>query len=325
LLGASTRFGGSWSTDLVPLLTQSGARGRRDEAFWSAVEPTPGTYTFPAKYTNYLQSWQSNSLDSLLIADYGNSKYDDAPDNDFDAPYTDAGRTGFANYANALANQYPQVKNMAIWNEWDVNAAGPSNKTPDSYLALLQAAYTKLKANHPDLTVVGGGDAVPVDDATQAVYMARAQLTVPGHDVDRFYMYDFKNDGIDPAAPENNFGLVHNEADALGKYTPKPSHVAYATAARQLRGATFLGKEYPGNGLIDQIYATNDGTPLRAIWAASGSNTTVTVNATGPVQVTSLYGLTSTFTPNASGQVTVTVGVWPTYISGSAVASVTAP
>jgi len=398
LLGASTHFGGSWSTDLVPLLTQSGARGGRDEVFWSAVEPTPGTYTFPAKYTNYLQSWQSNGLDSLLIADYGNSTYDDVPDNDFDAPYTDAGRTGYANYANALANQYPQVKNMAIWNEWDVNAAGPSNKTPDSYLALLQATYTKLKANHPDLTVIGGGDTdvtqqawfqtfcqlgglnyldvvsihpynflhapeglgaaidqvratirqynggvdkpiwiteagwytgagspVPVDEPTQAMYLARAQLTVPGHDVDRFYMYDFKNDGIDPAAPENNFGLVHNEADALGKYTPKPSYVAYATAARQLRGATFLGKEFPGNGLIDQVYAANDGTPFRAIWAASGSNTTVTVNATGPVQVTSLYGLTSTFSPNASGQVSVTVGVWPTYVSGSTVTSVTAP
>jgi hypothetical protein len=51
----------------------------------------------------------------------------------------------------------------------------------------------------------------------------------------------------------------------------------------------------------------------------------VTVNATGPVQVTSLYGLTSTMTPNASGQITVTVGVWPTYISGSTVTSVTTP
>lgn len=157
------------------------------------------------------------------------------------------------------------------------------------------------------------------------MYLARAQLGVQGHGVDRFYVYDFMNDGIDPAAQENNFGLVHNPADALGPYTPKPSYVAYATAARQLRGATFLGKEFPGNGLIDQVFAANDGTPFRAIWAASGANTTVTVKATGPIQVTSLYGLSSTLTPNASGQVTVTVGVWPTYISGSTVTSVTAP
>ncbi|RZU13953.1 putative glycosyl hydrolase [Kribbella rubisoli] len=395
--GVGTHFAGSWAPDVIPLVSQAGARTARDEAYWSAAETTAGTYAFPAKVTTYLQSYQSNGLDPLMVADYGNCLYD-CPDQLFNAPYTDAGRTAFANYANALANQYPQVHNLAVWNEWDVNAAGPANKSPDSYFALLKATYTKLKATHPDLTIVGGGDtdvtqqawfqtfcqlgglkyldvvsihpynflhapeslgtaidqvratirqynggvdkpiwiteagwytgsgsAVPVDEPTQAMYMAREMLNVPGHDVDRFYMYDFKNDGIDPAAAENNFGLVHNEADALGKYTPKPSYVAYATAARQLRGATFLGKENPGNGLIDQVYAGNDGTPFRAIWAASGSNTTVTVNATGPVQVTSLYGLTSTMTPNANGQITVTVGVWPTYISGSTVTSVTAP
>jgi hypothetical protein len=396
LLGASTHFGGSWNPNVVPLLAQAGARGARDEAFWSAAETTRGTYAFPAKVTNYLQSWQSNGLDSLMIADYGNCLYD-CPDQLFNAPYTDAGRTAFANYANALANQYPQLHNLAVWNEWDVNAGGPANKTPDSYLALLKATYTKVKAGHPDVTIVGGGDTdvtqqawfqtfcqlgglkyldvvsihpynylhapeglgaaidqvratirqynggidkpiwiteagwftgtatAAVDEPTQATYVARAQLTVPGHDVDRFYLYDFKNDGIDPAAQENNFGLVHNESDALGAYTPKPSYVAYATAARQLRGATFLGKEFPGNGLIDQVYAANDGTPFRAIWTTGGSNTTVTVNATGPVQVTSLYGLTSTLTPNAGGQVTVTVGGWPTYIGGSTVGSVTVP
>ncbi|MEU4290044.1 glycosyl hydrolase [Kribbella sp. NPDC026596] len=396
MIGAGTHFGGSWSTDLVPVLAQSGARGGRDEAYWSSAETTPGTYAFPAKVTNYLQAYQTNGIDPLLVADYGNCLYD-CPDQLFNAPYTDAGRTAFANYANALANQYPQVHNLAVWNEWDVNAAGPANKTPDSYLALLKATYTKLKATHPDLTIVGGGDTdvtqqawfqtfcqlgglkyldvvsihpynflhapeslgaaidqvratirqynggvdkpiwitesgwftgtatASVDEPTQAMYQARAQLGIQGHGVDRYYVYDFMNDGIDPAAQENNFGLVHNPADALGAYTPKPSYVAYATAARQLRGATFLGKEFPGNGLIDQVFAANDGTPFRAIWAASGANTTVTVNATGPITVTSQYGLSNTLTPNASGQVTVTVGVWPTYIAGSTVTSVTAP
>ncbi|MFD7161539.1 glycosyl hydrolase [Kribbella sp. NPDC059898] len=396
--GAGTHFGATWNQDVMPLLAQSGARTARDEAKWADIETTVGSYTFPAKFTSYQQAFQSNGIDPLLIADYGNAKYDDVAGDPFDAPFTDAGRAGFANYADALASQYPQVKNLAIWNEWDVNAAGPSNFTPDSYLALLKATYPKLKANHPGLTIVGGGDtdvtqqawiqqfcqlgglkyldvvsvhpynylnapeslgtfldqvratirqynggvdkpiwiteagwytgagsAAPVSEPTQAMYVAREMLNVPGHDVDRFYLYDFKNDGINPADQENNFGLVHNEADALGAYTPKPSYVAYATAARQLRGATFLGKEYPGNGLIDQVYAANDGTPFRAIWAASGANTTVTVNATGPVQVTSLYGLPYTLTPNANGQVTVTVGTWPTYISGSAVTSVTAP
>ncbi|HZX06406.1 glycosyl hydrolase [Kribbella sp.] len=391
--GAGTHFAQSWNPDLMPVLALSGAGTARDEAYWSEAETSPGTYSFPAKITTYQQGFQANGIDPLMIADRGNTLYDGG-----NPPTTDTARAAFANYADALATQYPQIKNMAIWNEWDINGEGPAYQTPQAYISLLQASYAKLKANHAGLTIVGGGDtdvtqqawfqqfcqlgglkyldvvsihpynylnapeslgtfvdqvratirqynggvdkpiwiteagwytgagsAAPVSEPTQAMYVARAMLNVPGHDVDRFYLYDFKNDGIDPANQEFNFGMVHNEADALGKYTPKPSYVAYATAARQLRGATFLGKEYPGNGLIDQVYAAGDGTPFRAIWAASGANTTVTVNATGPVQVTSLYGLTYTLTPNANGQVTVTVGTWPTYISGSTVTSVTTP
>jgi hypothetical protein len=390
--GAGTHFAGAWSTAPVPLLALSGATTARDEAYWSDAETTQGTISFPPRITTYQQAFQSNGIDPLMIADRGNKFYDGGK-----PPITDAGRAGFANYADELATQYPQIKNLAVWNEWDVNSEVGASQAPEDYLALLKATYTKLKANHPGLTIVGGGDTdvtqqawfqafcqqgglkyldvvsihpynflnapeslgtfvdqvhatirqynggvdkplwiteagwytsggqVPVAEPTQAMYVAREMLNVPGHDVDRFYMYDFKNDGTDPTAVENNYGMIHNEADALGAYTPKPSYVAYATTARQLRGATFLGKEYPGNGLIDQVYAANDGTPVRAIWAASGSNTTVTVNATGPVQITSLYGQTSTQTPNANGQIAVTVGVWPTYISGATVTSVTAP
>ncbi|WP_350275686.1 glycosyl hydrolase [Kribbella sp. HUAS MG21] len=397
LVGAGTHFGLGWSTTPMPLLVQSGARGGRDEAQWYQAETTRGTYAFPPKISNYLQAWQTNGLDPLLIADYGNPLYDDVPDDQFDAPFTDAGRAAFANYADALATQFPQIKNLAIWNEWDVNASGPSNKTPESYLALLQATYPELKANHPGLTIVGGGDTdvtqvawfeafcrlgglkyldvvsihpynflkapesldaaidrvralirqynggvdkpiwvtesgwftgtAPdnVTEPVQAMYVARAQMTVLGRGVERYYLYDFMNDGTNVADKEHNLGLVHNPSDVLGPYTPKPAYVTYATAARQLRGATYLGKEYPGNGVIDQVFAANDGTPLRAVWTASGTGTTVTVNATGPIQVTTAFGVSTTYTPNTNGQITVPVGTWPTYITGSTVTSLTQP
>ncbi len=409
LLGVGTHFGQSWSTDLVPLVATAGARGARDEAYWQNVETTAGSYTYPANVTAYLQAWQNDQLDPLLVADYGNPNYDGGS-----APYDDAGRTAFANYADALVGHYPQVHNLAVWNEWDVNATGPANKTPDSYVALLTATYAKLKADHPGVTLVGGGDvdvnqlawfetfcaqgglryldvvsihpynylgppeglgaaidqvralirkyaggvdkpiwitedgwgtgtnAVAVDEPTQAEYVARAELVALAHGVlallrqaedlhhealavRRFYAYDFMNDGTDPANLEHNFGLVHNVADPAGAYTPKPSYVAYATAARQLAGATYLGQENPGSGLFDEVFAAGDGSPLRAIWAASGANTTVTVSATGPVQVTSLYGLPSTFQPDANGHVTFPVGVWPTYVSGSSITTVATP
>lgn len=284
-----------------------------------------------------------------------------------------------------------------MWTEWDVNAAGPANKTPESYLALLEAAYTKVKAGHPTVTVVGGSDtdvnqltwfesfcalgglryldvvsihpynylhapeslgtyieqvralirkynggidkpiwiteagwrtetdSVSVDEATQAMYVARGELATLGHGVQRYYLYDFMNDGTDRTQPEQNYGLLYNGADPLGRYAPKPSYVAYAATARQLAGATFLGKEYPGNNLIDQVFSTADESPLRAIWTAAGPSTTVTVNASGPVQVISLYGLTTTYTPDANGNITVPITTRPTYIKGSTVNFVTSP
>ncbi|MEU0095314.1 glycosyl hydrolase [Kribbella sp. NPDC006257] len=396
LLGAGTHFGAKWSPDPLPLVALSGARTVRDEAYWGDAETTRGTFAFPAKVTNYLTTLQNNSIDPLLIADYGNCLYD-CPDQAFNAPSTDPGRAAFANYADALLTKYPQVKNLAVWNEWDNNAAGPANKSPDSYLALLKATYARVKAGHPAVTVVGGGDtdvnqvawfqsfaalgglryldavsihpynylhapeslgtyiaqlraiirqynggvdkpiwiteagwrtatsSDSVDEGTQAMYVARAELVTLGLGIQRHYLYDFMNDGSDPAGLEDNFGLIHHSTDPLGPYTPKPSYVAYATAARQLAGATFLGKENPGNGLIDQVFSAADGSPLRAVWAATGANTTVTVNAGGPIQVTSLYGLSTTFTPDAAGNITVPVGVRPVYVKGSTINYLSTP
>ena len=392
LMGVSTHFGQSWSTDLVPLIAKTGAEGARDEAYWQSVETTPGQYSYPANDNAYMQAWQNNQLDPLMVADYGNPNYDGGS-----APYDAAGQTAFANYANALVTQYPQIHNLAVWNEWDVNATGTANKTPASYLALLQATYAKVKANHPGVSIVGGSDvdvtqlswfdtfcslgglkyldvvsihpynylnapeglgsvidqvralirkydggvdkpiwitedgwttgtnAVSVDEPTQAEYLARAQYVAMAHGVQRFYVYDFMNDGTDPTNTEHNFGLLHNTADTNGAYTPKPSYVGYAVAAHELAGATYIGRENPGNNLNDEVFADAAGTPLRVVWLGSGANTTVTVTASGPVQVSSLYGLPSTFTPDANGHVTVAVGTWPTYISGAGVGAVAAP
>jgi hypothetical protein len=52
LLGAGTHFGARWTSDPLPLLTQSGARTARDEAYWADAETARGTFAFPAKVTN---------------------------------------------------------------------------------------------------------------------------------------------------------------------------------------------------------------------------------------------------------------------------------
>jgi polysaccharide biosynthesis protein PslG len=64
----------------------------------------------------------------------------------------------------------------------------------------------------------------------QAAYLARQQLHNLLHGVPISIWYDWKNDGLDPAYNEHNFGTVSNNL-AL-----KPSYLAMQTLARQLKG-----------------------------------------------------------------------------------------
>lgn len=156
-LSVGTHFAGTWSTDLLPLVQDVGAAGIRDEAYWSAIEPVKGTYTWPTKF-DYLNQLAPNKISPMVIVDYGNPNYDsttcqptgghvDCP------PVTDAARAAFANYADAVLTHYPDVHTIEVWNEWNIDSVG----TAEAYEALLAAVYTKVKTNHPDVTVVGGG------------------------------------------------------------------------------------------------------------------------------------------------------------------------
>ena len=58
--------------------------------------------------------------------------------------------------------------------------------------------------------------------------------------------YDFKDDGLDVAYNEHNFGLVHHEEYLLA---PKPAYVAYAHLIAALRGRELLRQEVTPDGL----------------------------------------------------------------------------
>jgi hypothetical protein len=149
-------FGGSWSTDLLPLVQDVGAADIRDEAYWASIEPTKGSYTWPTQF-DYLNQLAPDKISPMVIVDYGNPNYDNTtctPTSGHNCPpVTDAGRAAFANYADAVLDRYPSVKAIEVWNEWNIDSVG----TPQAYEALLATVYTKVKADHPDVTVVGGG------------------------------------------------------------------------------------------------------------------------------------------------------------------------
>lgn len=83
-----------------------------------------------------------------------------------------------------------------------------------------------------------------VDEKTQAEYLTRGYINGLVYGIDKIFMYDFKNDGIDEANSEHNYGTIRSWDDAeTVKYASKPSYVAVAAVSNKLNGAKFI-KEY---------------------------------------------------------------------------------
>jgi|GEM_PF-979742 len=159
--GVMTHFAQEWSNEIMPLLARAGVVHFRDEQYWQIVEPTrtnPGTYTF-TRYEPYMAAAASLGLKPHLVLSFANSNYDSGF-----SPYTNDGRTGYANYSKALLNRYgSQIDTVAIWNEYNGSfSTGPA--TADRalyYTQMLQTAYSAIKASRPEVRVVGGAS-VPV-------------------------------------------------------------------------------------------------------------------------------------------------------------------
>ena len=160
--GVMTHFAQGWTTDVMQLLARGGIAQFRDEQYWQSVEPTlttpVPTYTF-ASYQPYMTAAAALGLNPLMELDFANTNYDGN-----NTPYTEQGRTGYANYGVALLNQYgAQIDTVEIWNEYNGSFAnGPATANrPFYYTEMLKKAYTAIKAVRPGVRVVGGA-CVPV-------------------------------------------------------------------------------------------------------------------------------------------------------------------
>lgn len=103
-----------------------------------------------------------------------------------------------------------------------------------------------------------------VDDETQANYLVRAFLlakTSPA--VERFFWYDFQNDGEDPDEAEFNFGLVRMNR------TPKPAYKACKTMATLIGNLSPAEFRITGNTYV--VRFGEERAPLFAVWRLGGA------------------------------------------------------
>ena len=152
--GVMTHFAQGWNTDIVPSITRAGIGTVRDEQYWAQIEPRPGQYARPERYTRYMEALLEHGIEALPVLSFGNPNYDDGH-----TPHSATGRAAFAAYGAELARRHQgRLSAVEVWNE--INGTfcdGPCRRDrAGTYAALLAQTYPTLKADNPDLVVVGG-------------------------------------------------------------------------------------------------------------------------------------------------------------------------
>jgi len=161
--GAQTHFAQTHVQTVIPLMAKYGIYHFRDDQYWASVEAVKGVYAFPTKFTDYMSKALAAQIAPLVPLLWSNPNYD-YTDGVYTFPNTDAGRLGYANYANAVLDKYPELKAVEVWNE--VNAGtfikGPAASNKDYYYTLaVKKLFQTIKPLHPDVKILAGGT-VPV-------------------------------------------------------------------------------------------------------------------------------------------------------------------
>ncbi|MFC0216230.1 OmpL47-type beta-barrel domain-containing protein [Paenibacillus chartarius] len=146
----------------------------------------------------------------------------------------------------------------------------------------------------------------------QSAYLVRYYVTALAAGVEKVFLYDFMNDGLNKGDREHNFGIVRFAADPLGPYTPKPAYATYATMVRQLQDAQFVRKDTVTDNVYSYLFTFNN-EPIRIMWTKDTTDVTLHTNA--PVTITDMMGNSKQYTP-FEGKVMITLSGDPLYVKG---------
>lgn len=154
-----------------------------------------------------------------------------------------------------------------------------------------------------------------VSERTQADYLVRGALLSLAAGVEKFFCYDFLNDGPSRWNGEHNFGLLRRP-DQAGRYTPKPAYVAYAVLVRQLAHRSYQGSEPIGDDLYSRRFTDN----MHILWSKHG-NRDVTIAGSGMMTVTTMTGHVQHYTPT-TGLLHLTLSEDPIYVQGAGITNI---
>jgi hypothetical protein len=129
-------------------------------------------------------------------------------------------------YSTQLPELVPYASN-AYFLLRDGIATADANGTLASQVSMFRAQAKKFGATEKLWHTEWGYSTVQakpgkpgMSEETQAVYILRRLLESEASGVEHTFIYDFKDDGVDPYSNEQNFGLIHNNL------SPKQSYLA---------------------------------------------------------------------------------------------------
>ncbi len=152
--GAMTHFAHGWHHDWAWVAAMRSIGTVRDELYWNTVETQKGVYAFPQEYDNYMDTLRVAGISPLIVLSFENANYDGG-----NTPYTAEGIAGYGNYGVEVLRRYgDQIKAVEIWNEYNGSfCKGPAiSDRAGTYAKMLAGAYSRIKAERPDVTVLGG-------------------------------------------------------------------------------------------------------------------------------------------------------------------------
>jgi hypothetical protein len=161
------------------------------------------------------------------------------------------------------------------------------------------------------ITELGWSDVFNItNEFEQAHYLVRSIVLSLSVGIQKYFWYDFINDGTNGLELEQNFGLIRmpNEANQHEYYTPKPAYTAFAVLIRLLAGRSFLGRESAESDVYHMCFSDN----LHILWSTP-LNKKIVLASDGPITSISITGKKQILQPTG-GKVTIHLTSEPVYV-----------
>lgn len=160
--GVASHFGKNMKTDLAPVLAEAGIAHVRDGMDWHWIETVPGKYDFTIHdFIGRMADLKKNHIIPMIFTAFGDPLHYDDPDVPLwaAAPHTPEQYAAYTQFNIAHLKQFgTQIQALEIWNEYNGSFCKGVAATdrPKYYTEMLKDAYKGIKAERPDVQVLGG-------------------------------------------------------------------------------------------------------------------------------------------------------------------------